>query len=88
MGIEVHCLVDLFEMEFVPNALWTYRCVLRGLRSSDPEVREMALSVASTAEGPVWTRILLAHRDTEPHLVRYVRYLLDERRAERHTRNQ
>lgn len=73
----------LYELERPPDAFWAYRAVLRGLRSDDAETREMALSVASQGSGGCWVAMLFAHsqRETETHLQRYTRFILDNRRA-------
>lgn len=86
MGRRIHDLRELLEllfaMEEAPQEPWALSAVHRGLMHSDPEIREMALSVLGTGCLIVWTPTLLQceANEKEPWLRRYFALLLDDAR--------
>lgn len=80
----VQCLLLCYHAEVLPHDLWAYASVCWGLADPDPEVREMALSVAALGCPEAWRTELheVEAFDPEPHLRRYAAFVLDSQRSD------
>lgn len=84
MGRRIHDLKELLELLFAleeaPQEPWAQSAVHRGLMHSDPEIREMALSVLGTGCLKVWAPTLIQCEavEKEPWLRRYFALMLDD----------
>lgn len=76
----VTVLVGLFELEYLPEELWAYRAVIRGLWDAEASTRELALSVLATSTVQIWTNVLQLFILTEPEawLLRYACFIIEE----------
>lgn len=80
----LQALLDaLFELDSLPDELWAVKTVVRALRHSDADLRELAIAVAATGDRRVWTQVLASYsvRETVLHLRRFAQLVIDEHRA-------
>lgn len=86
MGQQIQNLRELLELLFVledaPHEPWVAVAIQRGLRHSDPEIRELALSVVGSGCSLIWESLLTecAASENEPWLQRYFALILDDAR--------
>lgn len=78
-------LACVFELEAAtPDEPWVHTAITRGLRSHDPDTRELAVATAATVGGVAWLRRLVAHAIAEPQpwLARFTRLVVRDLQAQ------